>query len=478
MLNITVKHIVKSLIIICMTGLYALQPAMAQSILRDAETEAFLHEISYPLILASELDPNNVKVVLINDPSINAFVARGQIVYLHTGLIEVADSANEVQGVIAHELGHITGGHVIRFADGAAASSKLSIGSLILAAAAIAAGAGEAGIGILGAGQQLALGNLLAYNRVQESVADASGARFLSEAGISGKGSIAFFKKLQGYELRRGIRQTNSFNRTHPLSGDRVATLQSGYMQDPAWDKPSDPDLERKFLRIQAKLSGFITEAEQTLRNYPEDDQSIPAKYARAYAWHKSAYPAKAIAEAQSLVDTDPKDPYFLELLGQIYLESGRPEEALTALRKANELSGYHPLIGAIFGHALIATEDSTHLTEATEVLRLSVAKDNQNPFAWYQLGVVYQQTGDIPRASLASAERYLMIGQPQLAILPARRAQAGLAEYSADWLRAQDVEYAALGLLEKRDGKKKKKKDDEENSFKVNSSFSDLTRF
>lgn len=455
--NILTQHILKSLSIAILAIMVALQPAMAQSILRDAETEAFLDEISEPLILAAELDPDNVQVVIINDPSINAFVSRGQIIYLHSGLIEVADTANEVQGVIAHELGHIVGGHVIRFADGASASSKLSIGSLILAAAAIAAGAGEAGIGILGAGQQLALGNLLSYNRVQESVADASGASYLSKAGISGKGSIAFFKKLQGYELRRGIRQTNSFNRTHPLSGERVAILQSGYIADPAWDKQFNEDWENKFLRVQAKLSGFITDPDQTLRNYPEEDKSIPARYARAYAWHKSAYPAKAIAEAEGLVEMHPNDPYFLELKGQIMLESGRPEEALADLRKATELSNYHPLIAAVFGHALIATEDPSHLDEATEVLRVSVSKDNRNPFAWYQLGVVYQQQGDYARASLASAERFLMIGQPQLAVLPAKRAQAGLDEYSADWLRAQDVEYVALAQLEQRDGKKKK---------------------
>lgn len=457
--NILINHILKSFCLTLLTIIFATQPAISQSILRDAETEAFLKEISEPLILAADLDPNNVEVVIINDPSINAFVSRGQTVYLHSGLIDVADNANEIQGVIAHELGHIVGGHVIRFSDGASTSSKLSIGSLILAAAAIAAGAGEAGIGILGAGQQLAIGNLLSYNRVQESVADASGANYLSEAGISGKGSIAFFKKLQSYELRRGIPQNNSFNRTHPLSGERIAILQNGYIADPAWNKPFNTQWEEKFRRVQAKLSGFITNPDQTLRNYPEEDKSIPARYARAYAWHKSAYPAKANAEAEGLVNLHPNDPYFLELQGQILLESGRPQEALSTLRKATELSGHHPLIAAVFGHALIATEDPKHLEEATEVLRVSVAKDNRNPFAWYQLGVVYQQQGDFARASLASAERYLMIGQPQLAVLPAKRAQAGLDEYSADWLRAQDVEYVAIAQLERLSGKKKKKK-------------------
>ena len=210
------------------------QPAMAQSILRDAETEAFFKELSEPLIRAAKLDPANVEIVLINDKSINAFVAGGQTVYIHSGLINTATSANEVQGVIAHELGHIEGGHVIRYSEGASAAGNISIISLVLAAAAIAAGAGEAGMGILAAGQQAALGKFLAFSRVQESVADASGARYLSAAGITGKGSISFFKKLQNYEFRLGIAQTDSYDRTHPLSGERVTVLEDTYRADPA----------------------------------------------------------------------------------------------------------------------------------------------------------------------------------------------------------------------------------------------------
>jgi predicted Zn-dependent protease len=188
---------------------------MAQSVLRDAETEAFFEEISAPLIRAAGLDPANVDIVLINDRSINAFVAGGQIVYIHSGLIEAAKTANEVQGVIAHELGHIEGGHVIRYSDGASAAGGISIATLILAAAAIAAGAGEAGMGIMAAGQQAALGKFLAFSRAQEGTADASGARYLSAAGITGKGSINFFKTLQNYEFRLGIPQENSYGRTH-----------------------------------------------------------------------------------------------------------------------------------------------------------------------------------------------------------------------------------------------------------------------
>ena len=167
----------------------AAQPAAAQSILRDSETELLFKDVSRPLIEAAGLDPGNVKVVLINDPEINAFVAGGQIVYIHSGLLTQADNVNQLQGVIAHELGHVAGGHIIRMHDGAGAATKISILSLVLAAAAIAVGAPpDAGMGIMMAGQRAAIGNFMAFTRAQESSADLAGASYLSKAGISGKG--------------------------------------------------------------------------------------------------------------------------------------------------------------------------------------------------------------------------------------------------------------------------------------------------
>jgi predicted Zn-dependent protease len=432
------------------------QPAAAQSVLRDAETEAFLDEISEPLIRAAGLEPRNVDIVLVNDKSINAFVAGGQAVYLHTGLIDTATSANEVQGVIAHEIGHIVGGHVVRYSEGMEAASGISIASLILAAGAIAAGAGEAGMALLQMGQRAALGKFLAFSRVQESVADASGAQYLSTAGITGKGSIGFFKKLQNYEFRLGIPQEDSYDRTHPLSGERVTILEDVYKADPAWNASPNAKWESDFRRVKAKLAGYIFEPKSTLRAYPESDQSIPARYARAYAWHKSAYPQKALDEANALVKSNPEDPYFLELQGQILLESGKPADALASLRRATELSGSQPLIAAILGHALIATEDKSNFDEAEKVLRNAVSRDNENPFAWYQLGVVYQEKGDEPRAALASAERYMMEGAPQFALPNAATAMAGLPEYSKDWVRAQDIKLVAEAQVEKQRKKKR----------------------
>lgn len=447
------RSLLRALLVLLAMLAVAVRPAMAQSILRDAETEALLKDMMDPLLVAAGLRPGQVRVHMLGDPSINAFVAGSQDIYVFSGLIEAAGSANEVQGVLAHELGHVMGGHAIRTNDGIKAATGISLVSLLLGAAAIAAGGGEAGMGILMAGQQAALGKFLAFSRVQEATADAAGAQYLSKAGISGKGSLAFFKRLQNIEFRYAIKQDDdqAYGRTHPLSGDRIQALREVYVVDPAWDKPSDPQIERRFERVKAKLVGFVAEPAKTLRLYPESNTSVPARYARAYAWHKSAYPQKALTEVEGLIAADPEDPYFLELEGQILLESGRPRDAIPALRKAVANSRSQPLIAALLGHALIATEDPANYPEAEKVLKTAVALDNENPFAWYQLGIVYASKGDQARAALASAERYsLEGGQASLALRNAEAAMQGLPQGSPDWIRAQDISLVARAEVER----------------------------
>ncbi|GAA0731818.1 peptidase M48 [Sphingomonas sp. ABOLD] len=429
------------LAMLCLAS-FASRPAMAQSVLRDAETEALLADMAKPLFAAAGLNPANGKVVLIGDPSINAFVAGGQIVYVNSGLIDAADTANQVQGVVAHEIGHIVGGHAVFQRDGG--YGNISILSLLLGAAAMAAGSAEAGTGILMAGQRAAIGKYLAYSRVQESSADAAGVRFLNTAGISGKGMLGFFEKLTQEMHRYGYYSTDPevdpFAQTHPMSQDRVQTLKADLEGSPNWTKPLDPDLERRFKRVQAKLRGYTNDPKKTLRIYPLSDQSIPAHYARAYAYHQSGYPEQAAAETAALVKLAPNDPYFLELQGQILLESGQPQASLDPLRKATQLSNNSPLIASTFGHALVATEDKANLKEAEQVLRDSLTRDRDNPFAWINLGTVYDREGDEPRTALATAERANLIGDARTAMVSARRAMGGLPQGSPEWIRAQDI--------------------------------------
>jgi predicted Zn-dependent protease len=440
----------RRLIALCAAALLPLQSVAAQSMLRDAETEAVLHDMAAPLIAAAGLDPRHVDIVLINDPSVNAFVAGGQAVYVNSGLINTASGVGEVQGVIAHELGHVTGGHAI-FNGGGKAASGISLLSLLLGAVAAAAGGGEAAMGVIMAGQQAAMGKYLAFSRAQESSADAAGVQYLAKAGISGRGSVEFFKKLQNLEFRYGYvaKDDDAFYRTHPLTGDRIATLEDVYRKDPAWDRPADPVLEARFQRMKAKLFGYLAEPKDTLAAYPETMTAMPARYARAYAWHKESRLDKAMAEADALLEKSPDDPYFLELKGQVLLEAGKPAEALAPLRRATELSRNQPLIATLLGHALIASEDPKNFIEAQQVLRTAVARDRENPFAWYQLGVVYAANGDLPRARLASAEQQVLAGRMPEALRSAQAAEAALPAGTPDWLRAQDIAFQARAAIE-----------------------------
>ena len=433
------------------------QPVSAQEVLRDAETEALLHDMATPLIVASGLDPKNVDIVLVNDPEINAFVAGGQAVYVNSGLINEADNVNQLQGVVAHELGHVVGGHAID-SRGADAATRISILSLLLAGAAAAAGGGEAAIGVLMAGQQAAMGKYIAYTRGEEEQADAAGAKFLSAAGISGRGSVDFFHKLLNLENRYGVTRTDddAFYATHPMTDDRIAFLQDTYEKDPAWNKPIDPALDARFQRVKAKLYGYLATPADTLQAYPEYLTGVPARYARAYAFHKDGFLDKSMAETDALLANAPNDPYFLELKGQILLEAGKPAEAIAPLRRATELTNNQPLIATTFGHALIATDDAdgmegrpgSHFAEAERVLKGAVARDRDNPFAWYQLGIVYANSGDIPRAQLASAEQQSLSGNMSGALRNAESAMAGLKPGTSDYLRAQDIAMEARAAI------------------------------
>ena len=409
------------------------------TVLRDTETEQLFADLARPLIEAANLDDKSVEVVLLNDDEINAFVAGSQNVYVNSGLIIAADNVNEVQAVVAHELGHVAGGHSIRMGEGAKQATGIQLATMVLGAIALAAGAGDAAMGLMMMGQRAALGSFLAFTRAQETSADLAGASYLSKAGISGKGSLQFFKKLQNQEYRLAVYATDSYDRTHPLSGERISMLENLYKKDPAWDNPTDPVLEARFQRVKAKLLGFIN-PKQAIQKYPESDQSVPAHYARAYAYHLGAYPDKALSETDALLKTDPDDPYFLELKGQILLEGGKPAEAIAPLREAVKESHDAPLIASMLGHALIATEDVKNFGEAKTILKTAVARDNENPFAWYQLGIIYDREGDQPRAALATAERNNLEGNPKLALASAEMAMRGIPAGTPDYLRAQDI--------------------------------------
>lgn len=424
-------------------------PSFAQSLLRDAETEQLLRDATRPIFLAAGLQPDAVDMYILNDKSLNAFVAGGQNIFIHSGTLMQAQDINEVLGVLAHETGHITGAHIARMSDGAAAPTAISIISLLLGAAAIAAGAGDAGAAVLMGGQSMAQRTFLSYTRVQESSADQAGATFLEAAGISGKGLLKFFDRIRDQELLVSAYQ-DPYIQTHPLTGDRMARLQTRLQESPYWDKPPDPDLERRFERMQAKMAGFLNRPDVTLRMYPVTDTSANARYARVYAYNQAIEWDAALAEAQSLIDDYPNDPYFHEIKGQIHFENGQVEQALPDLRRAHELLPEEPIIMSLLAQALVAIEKPEYDREATRILEKAVRADPYNDLAWRNLAIVYNRSDDEANASLATAELFLLYGRSRDAVFQAQKASSDFPTGSPRWLRAQDIMAMARANMER----------------------------
>lgn len=429
----------------------------AQSQLRDAETEAFFREVSYPIFRAAGLTPQSVDIYLLNDNSINAFVTGGQNIFFHSGLILAADDVNEFIGVLAHETCHIACGHRVRTGDVAAQAGAFSILSLVLGAAAIAAGAPDAGIALFGGGQAVARGQFLAYSRGQESEADLAGARYLEEVGISPRGMIGFFDKLRDQEILAQIRQ-DPYVRTHPLNRTRIIQLQEATADNYYVDTPPNPELNERFKRLQAKLAGYLDRPRQTLKKYPLTDTSISARYARVYAYHRSLEWDLALVEADELIKMEPNNPFFYEIKGQVLFENGRIDEAIPVLEKAVALAPREPLIATALGQALVSTEDQALMKRARPILEEATRRDRRNSFAWFNLAKVYSWLEMQPEADLATAERFYSVGAVSRAYVHAKRALDGFDTGTPEWLRAQDILFIAEEARERQSRQRRRR--------------------
>ncbi len=417
----------------------AATPASAQGLIRDAEIEDTLRAYTNPLFEAAGLEPSDIDLYIVNDPSVNAFVAGGQNIFVHTGLILAADTPNEVIGVLAHETGHIAGGHGARRSQDiqrAIGPMLLSIGLGVLA---IAAGAPDAGAALISGSQAFAMGDIVRHTQVQESSADQAGAQYLPATGQSGRGLITFFNtQIRPYEFM--VRRAPPWMMTHPYSSDRVEALRQRVQASPYYDTPDSEDYVRRFRFMQAKLVGFIQTQGQTLARYPMRDTSQPARYARAIAYYRVSDLPRARAELDVLLQEDPDNPYFQELMGQILFENGRAAESVPYHRRSLELAPNQPLLQINLARALTAAQGRAGTDEAIELLQSAVAREPENAFAWRELAAARALRGEEGLAELASAEQNFAIGDYGAALSFAERARRSLPRNTPSYQRANDI--------------------------------------
>ncbi|MEK9280243.1 MULTISPECIES: M48 family metalloprotease [unclassified Bradyrhizobium] len=424
--------------------------AKGPPILRDTETEQLLREYTRPILRAAGLEKQNIQMVIINDASFNAFVADGRRIFVNYGAILQSETPNQLIGVLAHETGHLAGGHLAKLREQLATAQTQMIIAMLLGAGALAAGASRGGNsgnnGLANAGaaaiagpQEMIRRTLLSYQRQQEENADRAGVKFLTATQQSPKGMYETFKRFTSESLF-AARGADPYLQSHPMPAERVAALQEFARTSPYWDKKDDPALQLRHDMVRAKISAFMERPETVYRRYPQTNDSMPARYARAISTYLHGDLRSALAQIDALIQVQPNNPYFYEVRGQALLESGKPAEAIPALRKAVQLSSNSPLIEMLLGQALVGSDNKAYTDEAIRILRAAVAREPEAPLGYTQLAMAYGRKGDYAEADLASAQAAYLRGDNKTARELATRAKTRFAVGTPGWVKADDI--------------------------------------
>lgn len=424
-------------------------------LVRDSEIEDTIRSWADPLFRAAQLDPSSVRLLIVNDKSLNAFVAGGQNLFINTGLLTETDTPNQVIGVLAHETGHISGGHLARSGDAIRGAQNaglfatlLGVGLIALGAATGTGDAGQAGTAVIVGGQSAGIRNFLAYTRSQERSADQAAVNLLDRTRQSSTGMLQFMETLSDQELLASSRQ-DPYVRSHPLTRDRIEFISEHAKNSRYSDRTDTAEAIERHARMRAKLIGFLERPRRVLRAfYPVTDTSLAARYGRAVAYLRLSDVDKAVAEMDSLIAERPNDPYFYELKGQILYELGHIREAVPMYQKAVALKADDALILTGLGAALLETGDPAFVEPAIAALENAQRTDQENPSTWRLLATGYHARGDDGAAALASAEYAMLIGRAQDARLHAGRAERIFDEGAPGWLRAQDIKLQAEQLF------------------------------
>ncbi len=412
-------------------------PAAAQSLIRDTEIEEILMKDSDPILRAAGIDPGSVEILLIGTKELNAF-AGPRVMGFNTGLILESDNPNELQGVIAHEVGHLAAGHSVRRGEMNAAGMKPFLLTMGLGVLAAIAGSPEAAAGLAGSASYFGTLGALGYSREQEGRADQAGAMLLDKAGLSGKGLAEFFDNFRYQEVFDEARRYAYF-RSHPISSDRIESLRRKVEVQPNYAKEDSPEAMAEHAIMKAKLDGFLNPG-VAITKYDERATDYPSRYARAIAYYQLKEPDRALKLIDKLLEEQPENPYLWELKGQVLFEFGRAAEAEAPQRRSVELKPGAPLLRINLGQTLVALDDKAKINEGVAELKKALTQEEDNAVAWRILAEAYDRLGEDGLARLATAEYNYNVGDKQQARVFAMRAREMLTRGTPEWRRATDI--------------------------------------
>ena len=421
-------------------------PAHAITLLRDADIEYSLTQVASPVLRAAGLSPARVKILVVDDSTLNAFVLSNDVIFLNYGLIARLNSAEMLQGVIAHEAAHIVNGHITRrLTNIGSAKTAASLG-LALAAIAAAVGGGEAAPGIAIGATSAAQRQFLRHTRAEEASADQSALRFLKSAKISPNGLLGVMQIFRGQELVSENRQ-DPYVRSHPLSRDRVRAVQA-YVGAYGDSGAAQPDANYWFTRAKGKLTAFKRGPSWTLKRASDSGYKDVRLMREAIAYHRNSKTKRSINAIDQAIALRPNDPFLRDLKGEILTDVRQFNAATNAHAQAVKLRPRDGLLLAGYGRALLATGNAKAARDQLERARSIDFRDGS---MLRDLASAYAKTGQPGMASLVTAEQRALRGRLKDAGIHAKRAAAQLPRGSGPWQRAQDVLIASERAAKKK---------------------------
>lgn len=432
------------------------QQGRSVPIVRDAEIEALVRDYARPLLQAAGLSKSNIEIILVNDRRFNAFVA-GRRIFINTGALLMAETPNEIIGVLSHEIGHLAGGHQERLREQLERAQTMAIVAGLLGIGAVVAGAAsnsgelaQAGAGVAAGGGELARRGLLSYQRGEEVTADRSAIVYLDATGQSARGMLKTFERFQSALSLSGAR-VDPYQVSHPAPRDRIANLETLAKSSPYYDTKDSPTLQQRHDLMRAKIAIFTQGQGAASRLFRGERGGLASTYAEAISAYQFGNPRTAVAKADALIKAQPKNPYFQELRADSLMKANRPAEAAEAYAKAMRLDPVKSgTLQVGYGQALLATGKPELIRKAVGELQKGLDRDRQNIAGYQYLAQAYGRLGDEASAELALAEGHYYSGNYKDAKIFAARSQMKFKRGSPGWVRAQDI-------INYRSGKKKK---------------------
>ena len=415
--------LIKTIIFILLLAGLQIKSASAEglTLISDAETQNYLAKIVKPLFNAAGVRFDAKNIFIVDDNSLNAFVSDGNYLFVHTGTIIQAENTNELAGILAHETGHILGGHIVRLKLKMEKMQYIMLGSVLAAgAAAVSTGRGDAAIAVILGSQSSALNSVMHYQVQEERSADESALNLLNKTHQSATGLLNFMKKIKKQNALSGVEEVSYF-RTHPLTNERISHFEEASKKNHYSAKSPYDD---EFLLVKAKLSAFLNDKNKVNRMYPVSNKTEAARYARSIIASKDGNITQALSLINGLIAEKPNNPYFHELKGQFLFESGRVKESIASYRKALEILPNNYLLQISLAHSLLESGDNKqYLQEAAELLQKSLISV-KSPFAWQLLAQAYNKKGQKAATHYATAEFNYAIGNNSAALKQIERAE------------------------------------------------------